>query len=81
MFIERNKSDLIKVVQERPITCYYKAKGNIYVETQYDNVDTFRISRDGVYSVDVAIPADSDDEHIINVICGKISLFYGPEKD
>ena len=59
MFIERNKSDLIKVVQERPITCYYKAKGNIYVETQYyiDNVDTFRISRDGVYSVDVAIPA------------------------
>ena len=65
MFIERNKSDLIKVVQERPITCYYKAKGNIYVETQYDNVDTFRISRDGVYSVDVAIPADSDDEHII----------------
>lgn len=39
MFIERNKSDLIKVVQERPITCYYKAKGNIYVETQYDNVD------------------------------------------
>ena len=65
MFIEKNKSDLIKVVQERPITCYYKAKGNIYVETQYDNVDTFRISRDGVYSVDVAIPADSDDEHII----------------
>lgn len=61
MFIERNKSDLIKVVQERPITCCYKAKG----ETQYDNVDTFRISRDGVYSVDVAIPADSDDEHII----------------
>ena len=53
------------MVQERPITCYYKAKGNIYVETQYDNVDTFRISRDGVYSVDVAIPADSDDEHII----------------
>ena len=65
MFIEKNKSDLIKVVQERPITCYYKAKGDIYVETQYDNVDTFRISRDGVYSVDVAIPADSDDEHII----------------
>ena len=65
MFIEKNKSDLTKVVQERPITCYYKAKGDIYVETQYDNVDTFRISRDGVYSVDVAIPADSDDEHII----------------
>ena len=58
MFIEKNKSDLIKVVQERPITCYYKAKGNIYVEIQYyiDNVNTFRISRDGVYSVDVAIP-------------------------
>ena len=35
MFIEKNKSDLIKVVQERPITCYYKAKGNIYVEIQY----------------------------------------------
>ncbi len=65
MFIEKNKSDLIKVVQERPITCYYKAKGDIYVETQYDNSNTFRISRDGVYSVDVAIPADSDDEHII----------------
>ncbi len=58
MFIEKNKSDLIKVVQERPITCYYKAKGDIYVEIQYyiDNVNTFRISRDGVYSVDVAIP-------------------------
>ena len=58
MFIEKNKSDLIKVVQERPITCYYKAKGNIYVEIQYyiDNVNTFRISREGVYSVDVAIP-------------------------
>ena len=57
MFLEKN-SDLIKVVQERPITCYYKAKGNIYVEIQYyiDNVNTFRISRDGVYSVDVAIP-------------------------
>ena len=49
------------MVQERPITCYYKAKGNIYVEIQYyiDNVNTFRISRDGVYSVDVAIPACS----------------------
>ena len=58
MFIKKNNSDLIKVVQERPITCYYKAKGNIYVEIQYyiDNVNTFRISRDGVYSVDVAIP-------------------------
>ena len=46
------------MVQERPITCYYKAKGDIYVEIQYyiDNVNTFRISRDGVYSVDVAIP-------------------------
>ena len=65
MFIEKNNSDLIQVVQERPITCYYKAKGDIYVETQYDNSNTFRISRDGVYSVDVAIPADSDDEHII----------------
>ena len=65
MFIEKNKSDLIKVVQERPITCYYKAKGDIYVEMQSDNSNTFRISRDGVYSVDVAIPADSDDEHII----------------
>ena len=56
MFIEKNKSDLTKVVQERPITCYYNAKGNIYVETQYDNSNTFRISRDGIYSVDVAIP-------------------------
>ena len=65
MFIEKNNSDLSQVVQERPITCYYKAKGDIYVETQYDNSNTFRISRDGVYSVDVAIPADSDDEHII----------------
>ena len=72
------------MVQERPITCYYKAKGNIYVETQYDNVDTFRISRDGVYSVDVAIPADSGNVSgtiLLYVICGKISLFYGPETD
>ena len=49
MFIERNKSDLIKVVQERPITCYYKAKGNIYVETQYDNVDTVSYTHLDVY--------------------------------
>ena len=80
MFIERNKSDLIKVVQERPITCYYKAKGNIYVETQYDNVDTFRISRDGVYSVDVAIPADSDDEHIFNCTLWKDKLVLQTRK-
>ena len=80
MFIEKNKSDLIKVVQERPITCYYKAKGNIYVETQYDNVDTFRISRDGVYSVDVAIPADSDDEHIFNCTLWKDKLVLQTRK-
>ncbi len=56
MFIKKNNSDLTKVVQERPITCYYKAKGDIYVEMQSDNSNTFRISRDGVYSVDIAIP-------------------------
>ena len=33
-------------------------------------VDTFRISRDGVYSVDVAIPADSDDSrHELIIAC------------
>ena len=56
MFIKKINSDLTKVVQERPITCYYKAKGDIYVEMQSDNSNTFRISRDGVYSVDIAIP-------------------------
>ena len=85
MFIKKNNSDLTKVVQERPITCYYKAKGDIYVEMQSDNSNTFRISRDGVYSVDIAIPEYSGNisgsEYVIRAIYGKISLFYGPEKD
>ena len=47
-------------------------------------VNTFRISRDGIYSVDVAIPEYSGGSRyeliIACVLCGKISLFYRQDK-